>query len=153
MSSLWIKSSVTFFQIDQSPKQTIVCEIPTLGQELWKRPLNHLKAKADDKARPSEGLWQRGYLIYSLNCLKKTCTWHLHSSRLIQIMLEDRITMNYSHEYCAIQAEFTSSALRSHKFTVFLSCDTPQDPPFIQSLSAAYSSNTIHTKSPQMLTE
>lgn len=75
----------------------------TLGQELGKRPLNHFKAKADDKARPTEGLCQRDYLIYSLNCLKKTCTWHLHSSRLIQTMLEDWITMNYSHKYCAIQ--------------------------------------------------
>lgn len=75
----------------------------TLGQELWKRPLNHFKAKADDKARPSEGLCQRGYLIYSLNCLKKTFSWHLHRSRLIQTMLLDWITVNYSHEDCAIQ--------------------------------------------------
>lgn len=127
-SSLWIKSSLIFLQMAQSPEHTIVCEIPTvtLGQELWNRPLNHLKAKADDKATPSEGLCQRGYLIYSLNCLKKTCTWHLHRSRLIQTTLEDWITMNYSHKHCAIQTEFTSLTPKPHKFTMLLSCDTPQ---------------------------
>lgn len=123
----------------------------TLGQELWKRRLNHFKAKADDKARPTEGLCQRDYLIYSLNCLKKTCTWHLHSSRLIQTMLEDWITMNYSHKYCAIQTSRIHilnsqipqvhhvSHLRSTIDSVLVSC--------IQL------SNIIHTKSPQMLRE
>lgn len=92
----------------------VECEIPTvtLGQELGKRPLNHIKAKAGYKARPT-GLCQRGYLIYSSNCLKKTCTWHLHSSRLIQTMLEDWITINYSHEYGAIQTN-RIHILKSH---------------------------------------
>lgn len=114
--------------MDQSAKQTAVCEISTvtLGQELWKRPLKHFKAKANDKVRPSEGFCQRGYFIYSLNCLKKTCSWHLDRSRLIQTMLVDWITMNYSHKYCAIQTEFTSLTPGSQKCTMFLSCDTPQ---------------------------
>lgn len=148
MSSLWIKSSATFLQMDQSPKQTIVCETSTmtLGQELWKRPLNHFKATAEDKARPPLGLCQRGYLICSLNCLKKTCT--CTGPRLIQTTLEDWITVNYCHEHCAIQTNrihiLNSRIPQVHHVSQLWHTS---DPPFIQSLSVGYSSQTPFTPS------
>lgn len=115
MSSLWTKVFCNLPSNGSVPK--------ALGQELWKRPLKHLKAEEDDKA------FRRTLPKRLLNVIFKLFKENVH---LALAQLQVNSNHAWRPDYYELQpwvlcnSELTSLAPRSHKITMFLSCDTPQ---------------------------